>query len=178
MAQFWRHGYAGTSIADLVEATGVNRYSLYASWGDKRGLFLAALARYGATMAGGPVHTLASGGVAGIRTYFHTLAAWVHDDATKLGCFTVNSIVDVAGADDDARAVVRHNLDLVRSAFVVALTGAVDQGELPLDTDVDAHADHLAVSIQAVLLQARSGASRQTLDHFVQLTLSTLPESP
>jgi AcrR family transcriptional regulator len=43
---FWRQGWAGTSIEDLVEATGVNRHSLYARWTDKHGLYQAALAHY------------------------------------------------------------------------------------------------------------------------------------
>ena len=47
MAVFWRNGYQGTSIQDLVEATGVNRGSLYATFGDKCGLFLAVLDHYG-----------------------------------------------------------------------------------------------------------------------------------
>src|SRR5271170_4685314 len=46
MVVFWRNGYQATSIQDLVEATGVNRGSLYATFGDKRGLFLAVLDHY------------------------------------------------------------------------------------------------------------------------------------
>jgi AcrR family transcriptional regulator len=43
---FWRRGYEATSIGDLVEAIGINRGSLYATFGDKRRLFLASLERY------------------------------------------------------------------------------------------------------------------------------------
>ena len=46
MTVFWRNGYQATSIQDLVEATGVNRGSLYATFGDKRGLFLAVIEHY------------------------------------------------------------------------------------------------------------------------------------
>src|SRR3984957_10866433 len=46
MEVFWRNGYQATSIQDLVEATGVNRGSLYTTFGDKRGFFLAILERY------------------------------------------------------------------------------------------------------------------------------------
>ena len=46
MAAFWTRGYEATSIDDLVEATGINRGSLYGTFGDKRRLFLMALDRY------------------------------------------------------------------------------------------------------------------------------------
>lgn len=43
---FWAHGYEATSMQDLLDCTGVNRGSLYATYGDKRTLFLAALRMY------------------------------------------------------------------------------------------------------------------------------------
>ena len=46
MEVFWRYGYQATSIQDLVEATGVNRGSLYTTFGDKCGLFIAVLDHY------------------------------------------------------------------------------------------------------------------------------------
>ena len=50
MAVFWLKGYEATSMQDLVEAMGINRASLYATFGDKRQLFLAAIAHYDATV--------------------------------------------------------------------------------------------------------------------------------
>lgn len=46
MGVFWQKGYANTSIDDLVNATGVNRYGLYGEFESKRGLFLACLDLY------------------------------------------------------------------------------------------------------------------------------------
>src|SRR5438309_6694914 len=45
-ATFWKAGYAGTSLDDLVEATGMNRPSLYAAFGDKREIYLKTLDYY------------------------------------------------------------------------------------------------------------------------------------
>jgi TetR/AcrR family transcriptional repressor of nem operon len=49
MRVFWCKGYEATSISDLVEATGVQRGSLYAAFGSKQGLYHAALDRYGSS---------------------------------------------------------------------------------------------------------------------------------
>ncbi len=46
MKVFWRKGYAATSVQDLVDRMGINRGSLYATFGKKHDLFLAALDRY------------------------------------------------------------------------------------------------------------------------------------
>ena len=46
MGVFWSKGYEGTSLADLLEATGLSKSSLYATFGDKRDLFLAAFDCY------------------------------------------------------------------------------------------------------------------------------------
>src|SRR3954468_23356906 len=43
---FWRTGYDGASLDDLATATGMNRPSLYAAFGDKSELYLKTLARY------------------------------------------------------------------------------------------------------------------------------------
>src|SRR5215469_16929127 len=43
---FWKNGYAGTSLDELAAATGMNRPSLYAAFGDKRDLYLKTLERY------------------------------------------------------------------------------------------------------------------------------------
>ena len=51
MALFWQRGYEATSIRDLVEATGINRGSIYGTFGDKQGLFLAVLDHYAEKIA-------------------------------------------------------------------------------------------------------------------------------
>src|SRR6516164_3398429 len=50
MMLFWRKGYGGTSIHDLEKATRLRRGSLYNAFGDKQGLFVAALKRYETTV--------------------------------------------------------------------------------------------------------------------------------
>src|ERR1700722_106063 len=46
MGVFWSHGYNAAALPDLLQATKLSRGSLYAAFGDKRGLFLRALDRY------------------------------------------------------------------------------------------------------------------------------------
>jgi TetR/AcrR family transcriptional repressor of nem operon len=57
---FWTRGYQAVSVDDLVQTTGLNRHSLYARYGNKYGLFMAALGRYG-SHAGGIIRDILNG---------------------------------------------------------------------------------------------------------------------
>lgn len=173
---FWRQGYEGTSVDDLVRVTGVNRYSLYSLWDDKRGLYIAALERYGRTLGGAWILALEAGRLAAIHAHFHTLAEAIIGDPERRGCFTVNTSTELGARDLGMRRQVRENLDRVEHAFARALANAVAARELPPGFPVEAHARHLAVTMQGLLLQARNGAPEATLRDFVRIALSTLPE--
>ncbi|MEM9195813.1 MAG: TetR/AcrR family transcriptional regulator [Myxococcota bacterium] len=169
---FWTRGYADTSIADIVVATGVNRHSLYATWGDKDGLYRAALRRYRAVTLSSFLNPLADAGLEGVRNHIFAIAEFVKGMAKHRGCFAINSAV--AGPDCDAE--LKHHFASIETAYRNALRRAVQAGELPASTDIGAHACHLTISTQAILLQARTGASNETIDCFVQMTLRSLSD--
>src|SRR5450432_3748663 len=67
MEAFWKSGYAGTTLDDLSAATGMNRPSLYAAFGDKQDIYIKAYRKYRARMrdefkpimeAPGPIRTV------------------------------------------------------------------------------------------------------------------------
>src|SRR5260370_28545545 len=60
MILFWRKGYGATSIQDLEKATRLRRGSLYNAFGDKQGLFIAALKRYEMTVGRERIERLAN----------------------------------------------------------------------------------------------------------------------
>ncbi|MEQ1566428.1 MAG: TetR/AcrR family transcriptional regulator [Myxococcota bacterium] len=174
---FWRRGWAATSIDELVAATGVPRYSLYARWTDKRGLYLAALDRYLGAVASAWLVPLRDDDdpVRAVRAVFRGLRDVVVDDPERLGCFVLNTMIEL-GHDPEMHAVVRGVLDQVQGAWRDTLARAVHTGQLPPDEPVEARAAHLAMSMQALLLQARAAPSPEAIDQFVALTLAFLPQ--
>src|SRR4051812_14286178 len=46
---FWEHGYEGAAMSRLLDVMGISTASLYAAFGDKRGLFEAVVDRYMST---------------------------------------------------------------------------------------------------------------------------------
>ena len=75
MQVFWERGYEATSMQDLVDCMGINRFSLYSTFGDKHQLFLAALARYRDKVVARLVDELewSDAGLAAIRQFFTRL---------------------------------------------------------------------------------------------------------
>ncbi|WP_158595835.1 TetR/AcrR family transcriptional regulator [Oleomonas cavernae] len=120
MELFWSHGYYATSIDDLVRATGVSRHGLYAEFGDKRGLFVAAAEAYREAIvspAFSPVEAPGAG-LAQVRAYFETqinLAA-----ARGLpgpGCLMANTMTESGPHDTVFRDLVQRHLDRLTAGF-------------------------------------------------------------
>ena len=163
MAVFWARGYAGASIEDLVEATGVARYGLYATFGDKRGLYLAALERYQQVI----VNRLFAGVEARdanfeqVRGYFDGLLAMAGSDQGRLGCLMVNASIETAPGDDDV--ALRVNAYRVRLAG--GFNAALRRARKPLSGDA------LAALVFGLQTQARAGAEVAILSEVVVATL-------
>jgi TetR/AcrR family transcriptional repressor of nem operon len=176
LTTFWERGYEATSIEDLVQATGVNRFGLYQQWRDKRGLLLACLERYTREAFGGLLARLAEegAGLAEVEAVFTQLAAFVTAPEGSRSCLVLNSVVELGQHDPDLFRTLRGYLDELQGAFALALTHAQARGELSPEAQIEAHAAHLAVSLQALLLQGRARPAPATVHHFVRLTLSTL----
>ena len=108
MRAFWARGYEATSMQDLVDCTGINRGSLYATYGDKQALFLAALDRYIRWMRDDLMADIAArhGPREAIRQSFLVFAAGQRRQVAQLGCFVTNTALEVAPHDKEVAEVV------------------------------------------------------------------------
>jgi AcrR family transcriptional regulator len=105
-AVFWNLGYAATSLDDLAAATGLNRPSLYAAFGDKHALYLAALerSRSEATAAlGAALATEAPLRVVLTAILDRTVEIYRRGEEGQRGCFLIGTAVTQAVDDPEAR---------------------------------------------------------------------------
>ncbi|MEM7544163.1 MAG: TetR/AcrR family transcriptional regulator [Pseudomonadota bacterium] len=113
---FWRQGYELTSYADLMEATGLGKGSLYAAFGDKQALYLRALQRYidrEVGQAGALLTDASLTGEARIATLMQMPIAAVTDRRDRRGCFLCNAAVDLAPFDPAAEDMVTTALNAI-----------------------------------------------------------------
>ena len=122
MRVFWARGYEATSISDLVEALGINRFSLYESFGDKRGLFLAALERYGERVFARSLLELEGDelGLAAIERYFAGMIRWAQGPMVKQGCLLINTAAEQAGHDRTVRGHIQRQMARVEQEIEIA----------------------------------------------------------
>lgn len=117
---FWRRGYQATSVADLVEETGISRSSLYAAFGDKPALFAECLDAFAdRTLAFLDAAPPAEPPLATLRRFFEF--GLNHADEGRWGCLLVNTSLELAAADPDLSARASRHLGRVQAGFETAL---------------------------------------------------------
>lgn len=160
MGAFWLHGYEATSLCDLMEATGLQKGSIYKAFGDKRSLFIQALRRYLDQGVGRVGEVLGAG-----RTPTDGLRKWLEMSlgvcsGGKRGCFAVNAVVELAPHDAEVRRILDRHFAKITSMVEEVIERAQQSGELRGDIDAGHAAEFLSVFIAG--LAADSKVSRDT----------------
>jgi TetR/AcrR family transcriptional repressor of nem operon len=175
LALFWRKGYEATSVADLVEALGVNRGSLYTTFKDKRSLYLAALERYDEREVGAWVRHLRNAQGPGrerIQSLFDQRIRAVEERGDRRGCLVCNAAVELAPFDPGIAGRVKASLDRLTAAFSVAL--AADPGYPTEPERRDRRAHFLTATLMGLHVMARAGAAPDTLRGIVRIAMRGL----
>jgi TetR/AcrR family transcriptional repressor of nem operon len=172
---FWTKGFEHASLEDLCRATGLNRSSLYAAFGAKRDLYLAALARYedgsaariSAALEGRPLRE-------GLKAFLDGLIDSIAAGPGRRGCFIGNCAAELAKLDRRAAARVRRSLARIEAAFLQSLEQARARGELARHADVTALARFLTAGIQGLRLVGKASPERKALGDIATVLLRCL----
>jgi len=170
---FWRQGYEGTTMADLTEAMGINRPSLYAAFGNKQELFQRVLDRYlegpGAFAGAALEQQRADDVLAGL---LHGAIGLTTGPETPHGCLCVRN---AQACGPDAEPARQAALDR-RAADGAALRERLEQaratGDLPTASDPAALALLAGILSDGIAVQAAGGTSREDLTRAVELALA------
>lgn len=156
---FWEKGYGATSMQDLVEAMGINRFSLYETFGDKQALFQKALAHYRRTVTGQMIALLqdTDDGIDAIRAYFRALTELLSSPMGRIGCLVQNSTVELALHDPEIALALQRTNRAVRDNILAALERAAGAGQLAMPERLEDRADYLFAVGQGMLVMAKAG---------------------
>lgn len=174
---FWRQGLASTGIQDVVTVTGLNRSSLYATFGGKRELYLAALRRYVESRSQPAFRRLAEDGrgMPAVAEFFAGLIeARCSGTYARWGCMVVNAHAGAENSDPEVRALLHEHHRRLRDAMYTALATARDRGQLGPGTDPGAAADLLVLLAYGVNLRSRAGADVRSLEATVGTALASI----
>ncbi len=176
MEVFWSRGYEAASIQDLVKHMGINRQSLYDTFGDKHALYLQALDRYREVESRKVFELLERPGSVKktLRQLFEGVVEKALCDRQRRGCFMGNAMSELAGRCKETAARTCTNMAAADEAFYRALLRGKKVGELKAVRDPRAVARFLYSSLQGVVLMAKATQDRKTLEDVVKITLSVL----
>ena len=175
---FWTHGYEGASMAELTEAMGMNKPSIYAAFGKKEELFRQALKKY----ASGPVAYVKEAMAQptarqAVEMLLTKSAELLCECDTPRGCMIVQGALTVGpGAE-----LIKNELAAQRQGFEAMLKRRFDQAkkdsELSQETDTAMLAKYVAIIHQGMSVQASSGAKKKELHGVVQMVMKNWPSA-
>jgi len=177
MDTFRDGGFAATSLDDLSEAMGINRPSLYGTFGDKRELFLKAYERYRAEMAEKFAPAFAPGLTLRQmleRIYATALDVYLAGENGPRGCFTVMTATSEAMADPEIRRLVQRALGSTQRTLAKRFQAAIETGELPPTANVQILSQIAASIVEALAIRSRARVPRAELEAIAKGTVDLI----
>lgn len=176
MRLFWEKGYEATSIQNLVERMGINRGSLYDTFGDKHQLFLEALDRYQQHEGKAAFACLkaADSPLTAIRQVFTNLVQEATSPQGGCGCFVVNAAVELAERDAAIAAKAEAMITSMEEDFCHLLLQAQEVGELSAAHSPRTLARFLVNSVVGIRTLSKMKPTPKLLQDVVETTLSVL----
>lgn len=151
MGVFWEKGYDAASITDLTAAMGINRFSLYDTFGDKHELYLKALDAYSVRVVGAMVERINGiGSLDDLEGHFLGMIESQHSGETSPCCMMQKAAMSLASVDDEARKRVEQARDRFHGAFHDALGRIRRGGDLRADLDLNQAAWLLMITMSGL----------------------------
>nr|WP_279537092.1 TetR/AcrR family transcriptional regulator [Aestuariicella hydrocarbonica] len=171
MMLFWRRGYEATSLQDLVDELGINRFSLYNTFGDKQTLFARVVDVYEQRVFGPLLKTLEppGEGLTRLETYLDTLAKGLRQQPAVNGCFLQNTVLAGEVRDTQVLNHIRDVFQRLQAALAEVVDGAKAQGEIDESESTQELADYLLMQVQGLIALHGLGAPERAENALRQL---------
>ncbi|MDH5631798.1 MAG: TetR/AcrR family transcriptional regulator [Gammaproteobacteria bacterium] len=156
VCQFWTHGYHATSMSNLVDVMGINRASIYNTYGDKRTLFIRSLEQYHVMLREVRLERLAEqyGALERITALFDLVVADAESEDVRRGCLVMNTALELAAHEPDVREVILSAQNTIKKFFRDSLAEAC--GKRLIAGELDDEAQFLLTLLSGFLVQVRN----------------------
>ena len=168
---FWKTGYSGTSLDGISAATGMNRPSLRAAFGDKHEIYVKALNDYWELKFAALDKAFERGGTlleTLTRVYDAALSIYFSGGDRVPGCFVVGTAITEAAGDPEIQSIVAEGFRRIDADFEARFRLARAAGELKQDADPKALALLASATMHTLAIRARAGTSRSELRKLAQ----------
>jgi len=173
---FSSKGYSETSMDDIVKASGISRYGIYGTFGNKRELFEQALERYADNMGRHSFLRLLEpdASLKHIRAVFDERIEHMCSSRSNRGCMLCHTAMELAPHDPEIKDVMQKFIMRMAKAFAIGVDNARERGDVKKDIDSKEAGDFLTGAYFGLAVLARSGFPKKTLNKFVDTTIDSL----
>lgn len=176
MAVFWAKGYEGTSLSDLTKAMGINKPSLYATFGNKEQLFLKVVDQYEKRPCGFFHPALGQKDARSvISALLNGAAESLSDNSHPQGCMVIQSALTGSDSAESVKlALINRRLDSQKQ-LTERFAQAMQDGDLGGQYSAESIACYITTIIQGMAIQATNGATAEQLKQVADITLNNFP---
>jgi TetR/AcrR family transcriptional repressor of nem operon len=177
MEQFWREGFEASSVQKLLDATSINRGTLYNSFGDKDTFFKSCLAQYGKLIDKDLDASLNNDALApwpAIEKYFDLAVISATTKRRSMGCLLVNSFCESINYDKDIQKLIKGYYGNIRKALLKRTKEAEKAGQLGKGVNAELAAEVLLNALSGLRVHSREGKPVKQLSDVLGFTLQSL----
>lgn len=176
MRVFWEKGYEGTSIHDLEQAMGLNRTSIYNTFGNKRAIFNRVMSCYKESVMASLFAALdnAPDIREGVRRLLNAALDIHFDKDNPGGCLVVLSVLESGQHDAESQLAMQQTLQDLKTALQARLSKAKKAGELAKDLDVGSTATTISTTMTGMMVMGKANFTRASLKKTINQVVSLL----
>ncbi len=176
MELFWKSGYHATSMQELVTHLGINRASLYDTFGGKKELFDQSLALYCDTNKRETRQFLQKQKSVkdGLRALFENTVFEATSDIEFKGCFVVNTTTELIPGDEEIKKALLENRSIYEEIFYEFLLSGEQSGEISKDKDLRAIAGLIYILLSGIKVIAKIEPNQTRILSSINTVLSLL----
>ena len=173
---FWQKGYNGTSMQDLVDATGLNRSSIYNSFGDKFQLYKESLKRYQKLQQEKlkDYFSEGQGPKQSIISLFEGIRDEIIGESHGKGCFLANCTTELSHTEPQVYDFLVQNKDTITQGFTELIQEAQKEGDISPSKNAGHLALYLFSSLQGLRVTSMLDNKSSDIEGLTQQILSVL----
>ncbi len=178
MNVFWIHGYGNTSVRLLEKEMGINQFSIYSSFLNKKNLFIETLRKYREHAGQSLFSSLRkrNAGINDLKEFLYGFVELVRQGKARNGCLVVNTTSEMdAATDPDIAVELQKYFVFVQGMIRNILLNSIQAGDVSPDTDVEKYSNYLLGLMQGLSVIAKNMNEKQVAD-YISVALLNIEE--
>ncbi|MDF1548993.1 MAG: TetR/AcrR family transcriptional regulator [Bacteroidales bacterium] len=166
MQVFWDNGYEATSVRLLEKEMGINQFSIYATFANKKKLFVESLKKYREYAKINRFNPLLKEGakLKDLENFLHNFTFAVRLGKNQRGCLVVNTTGELGAKDSEIVDELRNYYSFIKEMILQVLQNSANAGEISGSADLDKYSNYLLGIMQGLSVGAKVLTEKQVED--------------